>query len=376
MWLLLAASLLAAASYMPFFERSDDGDFGSGSAHSRGEQAGHAVYLAVMGPSNFAAFSPTSAAGRVASALQAFSLLLIMSAYTANLAAQLTTMDPPVQPIGGVGDFTPALPLCMRSSSTAQALLNNTYPAVAANLLPANVFGVSTYGSRDALDAVLAGQCAGALLPATEAAWLMNVADTAGALCGLIPVGAPQGDEGVPLTFGANALTDAQLEAINLQIAALQRASAWLTGTRAAFFPEPPRAVCGAQDASDAAALASLQPASQLEPIDLAGAFLLQLVGMSLGAVLHVTKRARQRHLPTSRPLAAADDAEPAASGAAPAALRAPPALGPPPPALRAPPAMGAPAQRSNVKLMPPWEGLDGTPVPTRSSQLTRGYVR
>jgi hypothetical protein len=56
-------------------------------------------------------------------------------------------------------------------------------------------------------------------------------------------------------------------------------------------------------DADDAAILA-LSPASQLEPIDLAGAFLLQAIGLALGVLLHVTKQHRKRaHTRLIKPL-------------------------------------------------------------------------
>ena len=315
-WCLLLVSIVAAAIAMPLFERGtrgDSEDFASGNLHSRGELAGHALFLAAMAPANYATFAPTTAAGRMAAALHAFSLLLVMCSYTANLAAQLTTSQPPYQAIKDITSFSAALPLCMRTSLTAQTLLNSTFPAVAATLLDSNVFSLSTYGSRQAIDAVLAGQCAGAFLPSTEAAWLLNVNDTRGELCAAVPVAAPVGEEGVPLTFAvpglhAGALTEPQLEAVNVAISEMHRDGAFLLSLRAQFFPDPPRGACAAVDSADQAAFASLLPASQLEPIDLAGAFLLQGIGILLGVAFHCSKGVRRRWVPSSKPVAAAGD--------------------------------------------------------------------
>jgi hypothetical protein len=379
-WLLLAGSISAAAMAMPFFERGTGGtgdDFAGGDLHSRGELAGHALFLASMAPANFATFNPSTASGRVAAALQAFSLLLVMCSYTANLAAQLTTTQPPFQAVSDVSSFGAALPLCMRSSSTAETLLNSSWPAVAATVLDANVFSVSTYGTRDAIDAVLAGTCAGALVPATEAAWVMNANDTRGALCAAVPVSAPVGEEGVPLTFAvpglhAGALTAAQLEAVDVAISEMHRDGAFLLALRAQFFPDPPRAPCAAADAVDDAAYLSLSPAAQLEPIDLAGAFLLQGLGILLGVCFHVSKGARRRWIPTSKPMETGDADGEEEGGAAEQAQQqqkvqwleqapeqaqaaAPPPL---PPALRMPPqAQQQPAASAREALPPPGRG-------------------
>ena len=79
---------------------------------------------------------------------------------------------------------------------------------------------VDTYGSASALAGVLNGTCAGAVIPSTEAAWLLAVNDTEGSLCGLIPMGAPAGEETNHFMFSAlgapGAVTAAQLTAINL----------------------------------------------------------------------------------------------------------------------------------------------------------------
>ena len=54
----------------------------------RSTLVGHSLYLGAMGPSKPDTYEPTSGAGRAASALNAFALLLIISTYTANLAAR------------------------------------------------------------------------------------------------------------------------------------------------------------------------------------------------------------------------------------------------------------------------------------------------
>ena len=79
---------------------------------------------------------PETSGGRVAAGVHAFSLLLILASYTANLAAKLSEV--PVQPIHGVTDFSTLLPACVRESTTLVTYLNNTYPAVLASKRPVN----------------------------------------------------------------------------------------------------------------------------------------------------------------------------------------------------------------------------------------------
>ena len=49
--------------------------------------------------------------------------------------------------------------------------------------------------------------------------------------------------------------------------------------------------------------MVALQPAAVLEPIDLAGAFLLQAIGLSIGVLLHFKKRYRQTARNKLKPL-------------------------------------------------------------------------
>jgi hypothetical protein len=293
LWALLMGSVLTSSLLYPLLEARNGNDFQD--VHSTAELMGHAVYLAAMGPSKPDTFEPSTAAGRASAALHAFSVLLIISAYTANLAAQFTTTDPPVQAIQSVDDFSAAAPMCIRSSTTLLAMLNATVPAALAAVSPNNTMSLSTYGTGDAVRAVLAGQCVGALLPTTEASWVMQLNDTAGELCGVEAVGAAIATEGIPLTFAASALTDAQLEAMNSVISDLQRSAGFLLATQELFFPpsDTPRVACAAQDAAEAQAAATLAPAARLEPIDLAGAFVLQAIGLCLGLLLHFTKMPR-----------------------------------------------------------------------------------
>jgi hypothetical protein len=293
-WALLMANILVAALFMPFFEARNGHDFAD--VKTSTELAGHALYLASMGPSKSDAFEPATAGGRAAGALHSFSLVLIMASYTANLAAKFTTSTPPYQAITGVQDFTDDLPMCTRGSSTLMTYLNNSYPDIYATLEANNTFGLTTVSSRAALGAVLSGQCAGALLPAPEVSWLMNVNDTRGDLCALVPVGDAIGaEEGMPLTFSTNALTPAQLEAVNSQLNDLMRTGQFLLGLQDEYFAKPPRRACAREDAADAGADAALKPGGPLEAMDLAGAFMLQGVGLLLGAALHLTKQQRRR---------------------------------------------------------------------------------
>ena len=296
-WGMLVASTVAFAAFMWAFERNGSDSFEG--ARSNGEVAGHALFKSSVALAVLVPFDPETAGGRVAAGVHAFSLLLILASYTANLAATLTTSEVPVQPINGVTDFSTLLPACVRDSTTLVTYLNNTYPAVLASVTPQTTFGLSAYGSADALRGVLAGTCVGALIPSTEAAFIMNQNDTGGAFCPLVPVGSPVGEEVVPFTFapeGAHplSLTARQLEAFNLQLALLHQAGSFLQGAEQQFFPRPPRPVCAPQDAADAAAQAVLAPAPALEPVDLAGAFALQAVGLAVGFMFHVSKALRK----------------------------------------------------------------------------------
>ena len=85
------------------------------------------------------------------------------------------------------------------------------------------------------------------------------------------------------------------MEAVNSVITDLQRSGEFMLELTDQYFPEPPRAACTGLDDADAAAVLALSPASQLEPIDLAGAFMLQAIGLGLGILLHITKRLRKK---------------------------------------------------------------------------------
>ena len=98
--------------------------------------AGHALFKSSVALAVLVSFDPETAGGRVAAGVHAFSLLLILASYTANLAAKLTTSEVPVQPINGVTDFSTLLPACVRDSTTLVTYLNNTYPAVLASVTP------------------------------------------------------------------------------------------------------------------------------------------------------------------------------------------------------------------------------------------------
>ena len=209
--------------------------------------------------------------------------------------AELTTMDPAVQVVQNIFSFNPRVPACARSSSTLSTLLNSSYPNAAAALSAQNTMGSSTSASRDALQAVLAGHCDGAIVPQTEAAWIMGVNDTRGDFCELQIVGAPEGSESLPLTFSKTAMTDAQLESLNMAIEELQRAGDFILDLEDSLFPSGPRSVCAAEDSRDSAAATALTPGQRVEVIDLAGAFLLQAIGFSMGFLIHCCKLGHRR---------------------------------------------------------------------------------
>ena len=204
-------------------------------------------------------------------------------------------MDPAVQIVRDIFSFNPRVSACARSSSTLVTLLNSSYPNAAAALSTNNTFGTSTSGSRDALQAVLAGQCEGAIIPQTEAAWIMGVNDTRGDFCELQVVGAPEGTESLPLTFSKASMTDAQLESLNMAIEELQRSGDFILDLEDSLFPSGPRSICAAEDSRDSASATALLPGQRVEVIDLAGAFLLQAIGFSMGALIHCCKLGRRR---------------------------------------------------------------------------------
>jgi hypothetical protein len=301
-WAILAGSIIAAAIFMPFLEHGKNEQFGHD--HHDLSLAGHSLYLAVMGPSMLDTFAPESAGGRAAVALHSFSLLLIISSYTANLAAQFTTSSPPIQAVQSVDDIAGSLSMCSRYSTTLATLLNSTQPDALATLTTNNTYELATLGARQAIVAMLEGKCAAAIVPTIDSNWIMNLNDTRGELCDAMPVGMVFGEEAMPLTFSKTAFTASQMEAVNSVITDLQRSGEFMLELTDTYFPEPPRAACAGLDDADDAAILALSPASQLEPIDLAGAFLLQAIGLAFGVLLHVTKKHRKRaHMHLIKPL-------------------------------------------------------------------------
>ena len=274
------AGLTLGLLTVPMLEyRKADNQFG-GSTETYKNLLGRALYAASMGPSKPDTFEARTAGGRFAAALNAFGFMIIIAScvraspsssrrsraarrvrlsfrYTATLAAQFTTSAAPVQPIKSVADFSPAMPMCARSSGVLLTLLNATEQNAVASLTPAYTFASSLYGVQASIQAMLAGVgCAGAVASTPDVAWTMNFNDSYGTLCNAIPTGDSFGDQSLPLTFAVGALTSGQMTAMNVAISQMRATSSYLEPLKAHFFPPPPRLVCQSQDDAAAGACA------------------------------------------------------------------------------------------------------------------------
>ena len=198
---------------------------------------------------NSALFQTVTMPGRILRTTYSFTILLIVSAYVANLAAVLSVQNVPVGLINSISDF-PAqnAKACVLNNSAAFTFARTYYPSV--DLLPVNGYDVS-----DVVQAVQNPNvpCSGAIAADVDAEFLFGEkGDPLGSLCSYAIVGANLNQGFIGVAFNRY-MPLAQLSALNGIISQAIESGAYNAAMQAekslsryrGSCPPPPGAVSG-----------------------------------------------------------------------------------------------------------------------------------
>ena len=208
----LLASLCALPPSSPLLHVSqvNEIDFGP-TSHRTFVRLGQGFYRALSNLCCVGGFTPHTPAGQTFTVAFSFAMLLVQSAYTANLAAYFTRADSPAVLIDSIASFSQInAPLCVVNETTLVELLQSNYPAV--TFVPvagdtATIFSSILAGLPPAPAACVlfspllwhhtasrsspsrAGVCRGALVIDFEADYALGPGDPSGRFCSLSAVG-------------------------------------------------------------------------------------------------------------------------------------------------------------------------------------------
>ena len=211
-WGMLAAIILLSGTCMYMFERKAHSydDFGPEYVHWTDRWA-RGMYRATSNWTAVGSFTPVTPAGRVYSMTFAFVMLLMQSAYTANLAAFFTRQAVPYQAVSSLDAFsTLNASVCVDASDQSFSdWLSSNYAVTAQQMIPTTTQLVA---------AVASGQCIGGF--STDAALgyaLSQAADPDGVFCELeiVQSGLGMNTYAMPYNTGAAWATPAALRALN-----------------------------------------------------------------------------------------------------------------------------------------------------------------
>jgi Ligand-gated ion channel len=291
MWLALIGLLLCNSAVYMWFEHSTDVSDTS-TLHrelrrSRTHAVSHATFLSSMSVVGTNNNVPTTMSGRIHQICASFSLWVIMAAYLANLASQLTTRPTPFQRVQGFSTFS-YQPLCVRNNSIQLHFMATEYPNIQLHITGATTASM--------LQAVADGSCLGGLEDELLLRWLLGPGDPTGLYCGIDYVGLPSSTAypfGLPVSA---AVTDAQLAAMSSTINGGLYSGSY-AAAESVNLPTS-RDVCDGQLA-EARAVAAGSGSASLSARDLSGILLVYAAAVtatSLGrAATHSYRRLRRQ---------------------------------------------------------------------------------
>lgn len=141
----------------------------------------HSIYMAFAQFTDVGGYEPKTKGGRGIVLLLGFTFVVLLSAYTANLASILTVSRAPTLTIGSIGDLiSRELALCVNSDMFGRVLRD--YPTLRLVKL-----GDAFYGGDDGVVALRAGTCAAVMLTANEYETYKKSPD----FCDIMVVGQP-----------------------------------------------------------------------------------------------------------------------------------------------------------------------------------------
>ncbi len=282
-WAMLAGLLIFSAMLMYAFERAahSHDDFGPEYIHWS-DRVGRGLYRATSNWTAIGAFTPVTPAGRVYGMTFAFVMLLMQSAYTANLAAFFTRQAVPTQRVASVDAFaTLGLPACVHEDPLHHGWLAANY----ANTARTTVNGTAA----DVLQAVSSGLCIGGVAPDAALSFALgSVGDPTGAYCDLevVQTGLGVNVYAIPLRRGAPWATQQAVRAINALLGVALAYGEYGVEADVQFFNTRP--LCTNAAALRESASAALDALKPLGTKQLAGVFFVQALGLAASVLIFV----------------------------------------------------------------------------------------
>ncbi|KAG2451075.1 hypothetical protein HYH02_004343 [Chlamydomonas schloesseri] len=253
------------------------------------------VYRSFNAFVQYDAVHASTLAGRLYLMVFAFVSLLLVSAYTANLAAFFTRQGQPVQAITSINDFYKLnKAACIRNSSQAIAFMAKRYPGIRTVVVDS--------GQANLFDAVLSGRCVGAVNTDVHTRFILGSDDS---FCDLQIVGQTLslGYYAIPFrkslansTSGGGGSSSANpvVAAMNVLMADFIDAGE-ATDTASIHFPMDSDALCRAHAEAAAADSGGGSDLVSISLIDVGGLFILQGVAVVFCLVaLAATKLSRR----------------------------------------------------------------------------------
>jgi len=289
-WAILGGVLVFSGGLMYSYERDSHShdDYGPEYIHWS-DRFGRGVYKATSNWTAVGSFIPTTPAGRLYSMTFAFVMLLMQSAYTANLAAFFTFTPPPTAKLSSIDKLIASgAPACVAGGDPVHAgWMASNYPEIVR--IPTPGFGA------DVAAAVASGVCLAGIATDAELNFVLGpTGDPAGAWCALEVVESGMGFNmyAIPLNptsawaapvalHGANMMLQTALSTGEYAVQAMTQ----FGGTR--------RPVCENKDSIYEQLTSTRAALAPLGTRQLGGIFFLQCCGLSVAlciyAVGHVT---------------------------------------------------------------------------------------
>ena len=280
-WAMLAAIILLSGSCMYVFERKAHSydDFGPEYQHWTDRWA-RGVYRATSNWTAVGSFTPVTPAGRVYSMTFAFVMLLMQSAYTANLAAFFTRQAVPSQRVSSLDAFaTLGVPVCVDASDASFSnWLSTTYAVTKQQPVP---------NAAQLVAAVASGQCAGGFSSDSALGFaLSQAADPAGVFCELeiVQTGLGMNTYAMAVNTAAAWATPAAVRALNSVFGVALAYG--LYGLESDLQFSDPRPQCAANENKRTQAALALDALKPLGANQLAGVLFVLAMGLGVSGIV------------------------------------------------------------------------------------------
>ena len=281
-WAMLAAIIILSGTCMYMFERKAHSydDFGPEYVHWTDRWA-RGVYRAASNWTAVGSFTPVTPAGRVYSMTFAFVMLLMQSAYTANLAAFFTRQAVPSQRVSSLDAFaTLNLPVCVDASDTAFSdWLSTNYAVTVQQPLP---------NTAQLVAAVASGQCAGGFSSDSALGFTLGeTADPSGVFCELeiVQTGLGMNTYAMPVNTAAAWATPAAVHSINSLFGVALAYG--LYGLESDLQFSDPRPQCAANENKRLQAALALDSLKPLGANQLAGVLFVLAMGLGASGIVY-----------------------------------------------------------------------------------------